>query len=201
MLVPGDEDVGGLDVAVNNALAVRGLQSFGDFDGEREQAFDVHGTAGDAMLQGYAVQKFHGNERLLAVLADFVDGADVGMIESRGGACLAAEALQRLRVARHFVGQEFEGDEAAEVGVFGLVDDAHAAAAELVDDAVVRDGLADHSLSVIREEVSFVESSHLTDEAPSSQRMTRLAGVKVGTFLFPFCPVDLYSSTHLRFPP
>ncbi len=28
--------------------------------------------------------------------------------------------------------------------VLGLVDDAHAAAAQLLDDAVVRDGLADH---------------------------------------------------------
>src|SRR5580693_7266454 len=68
------------------------------------------------------------------------------MIEGRGGASLAAEALERLRIARHFVGKEFEGDEAAEVGVFRLVDYSHAAAAEFVDDAVVRDGLADHSV-------------------------------------------------------
>ncbi len=135
-------------------LTVRGLEPFGDFDRERQQTLYVHGTAGDAMLQGYAVQKFHGNERLLAVLADFVDGADIGMVEGRSGASLAAEALQRLRVARHFVGKELEGDEAAEVGVFGLVDYSHAAAAEFVDDAVVRDGLADHSVwSIIREDV------------------------------------------------
>ena len=41
-------------------------------------------------------------------------------------------------------GQEFERDEATKLGVLGLVDDAHAPAAELLDDAVMRDGLADH---------------------------------------------------------
>ena len=32
-----DEDVGGLDVAVNDARAVRGIQRVGDFDAERQQ--------------------------------------------------------------------------------------------------------------------------------------------------------------------
>ena len=41
-------------------------------------------------------------------------------------------------------GEELEGDEAAELDVFGLVDHAHAAAAEFFEDAIVRDGLADH---------------------------------------------------------
>jgi hypothetical protein len=146
MLAASNKDVGGLDVAMNDALTVRGLQSLGDFDRLRQQALYVHGAAGDAVFQRYAVEKFHGNERLLAVLADFIDGANVRMIEGRGSASLAAETLHRLRIARHFVGKEFEGDEAAEVGVFRLVDDAHAATAQLLDNSVMRDGLADHGV-------------------------------------------------------
>ena len=42
-----------------------------------------------------------------------------------------------------FIGQESEGHKAAEFGVLGLVDNAHPTAAQLLDDAVVRDGLAD----------------------------------------------------------
>ena len=38
VLVAGDEDIGRLDVAMNDALTVRGLQAFGDFDRERQQA-------------------------------------------------------------------------------------------------------------------------------------------------------------------
>jgi hypothetical protein len=52
--------------------------------------------------------------------------------------------FQRLRVLRHIVGQEFESDKATKVGVLGLIDHAHPTAAELLHDAVVRDGLADH---------------------------------------------------------
>ena len=40
--------------------------------------------------------------------------------------------------------QELERDRAAEARVFGLVDDAHAAAAEEFGDLIVGDPLADH---------------------------------------------------------
>ena len=43
-----------------------------------------------------------------------------------------------------FIGKEFEGDEAAQLGVFSFVNNTHAATTELLDDAVVRDGLVDH---------------------------------------------------------
>ena len=76
--------------------------------------------------------------------ADFVDGADVGMIQSGRRSRLAPEAFQRLRIFGQLVGQELQGDEAAELSVLGLVDHTHPAAAELLDDAVVRNGLADH---------------------------------------------------------
>ena len=56
-----------------------------------------------------------------------------------------AETFQRLRVLGDFVGEEFEGNEAAEHGVLRLVDDAHAPTAQLLDHAIVRDGLADHN--------------------------------------------------------
>ena len=46
-------------------------------------------------------------------------------------------------VPGHVIGQELQGDEAVKPGVLGLVDHTHAPAAELLDNAVVRDGLAD----------------------------------------------------------
>ena len=83
------------------------------------------------------------DEGLITEFADLIDGADVGMVQCGGGTRLPAEAFQRLRVLGNFVGQEFEDHEAAEHGVLGVVDHAHAAA-ELLDDAIVGDGLADH---------------------------------------------------------
>jgi hypothetical protein len=141
----GDKMLAGLMSRWTMPLRMRGVQSVGDLDGQREHCLVIQRLSGDQMLQGHAIQKLHGDERLLAMFADFVDGANVGMIERRCGARFAAKAFERLRVARQFIGQELEGDEAAEFGVFGLVDHAHAAAAEFFDDAVVGDGLVDHS--------------------------------------------------------
>jgi hypothetical protein len=78
------------------------------------------------------------------MLADFVNGADVGMIQRRRGPRLASETLQSLLVLGQLIGQELEGDEAPQFRIFGLVNHAHPAAAQLFDDAVVRNGLADH---------------------------------------------------------
>jgi hypothetical protein len=60
---------------------------------------------------------------------------------------LSLKTGQGLRIAGYVVGQKFDGDEAVQARVLGLIDDAHAATAEFLEDAVVRDGLADHVLA------------------------------------------------------
>ena len=77
-------------------------------------------------------------------LSDLVDRANIGMIQRRGGAGLALEALQRRRVFLQLSGQELQSHVPAEAEIFGLIHHAHAAAAELVQDAVVGDGFARH---------------------------------------------------------
>src|SRR5215471_16148075 len=67
------------------------------------------------------------------------------MIQSRGGPCFPAETFQRLRVRGQFIWQEFQSDKATEVEVLGLVNYPHPAATQLINDAVMRDGLAQHS--------------------------------------------------------
>ena len=52
------------------------------------------------------------------------------------------EVKIRLRISRQFIGQELEGDKAAKLGVLGLVDHTHSAAAQFLQDAIVRNGLA-----------------------------------------------------------
>jgi hypothetical protein len=70
-------------------------------------------------------------------------GADLRMIQSGRSLRFALESGQSLRILGYFIGQEFQGDETIQLHVLGLVDDTHATAAQLLDDAVVRDGLAD----------------------------------------------------------
>ena len=65
------------------------------------------------------------------VLLDGVHGADARVIERRGSPRLALEALQHGRVARQLGREELERHAAPEPRVLGLVDDPHAAGAEL----------------------------------------------------------------------
>ena len=83
---------------------------------------------------------------LAVLLADVVNGADIGMVQRRCGLRFAPKSRQGLGIAGHFVGQKLQRDKAVQARVLGFVDHAHATAAELFDDAVVRDGLADHEV-------------------------------------------------------
>ncbi len=74
------------------------------------------------------------------VIADLVDGQDVGMIERRRGPRLVQETAQPFRIAAQFRPQHLERDRPAEHRIDGLVDLAHPAAAEQVVDLVTADG-------------------------------------------------------------
>jgi hypothetical protein len=76
----GDKNVSGLDVAVDDTFGVGGVEPIGNFDGQRQSQFGLHRLPGNFMLQRYAIQKFHGDERASAVFGYFVDSANVGMI-------------------------------------------------------------------------------------------------------------------------
>ena len=84
---------------------------------------------------------------LALVLADFVDSADVRVVERRSRARFPLEAGQRLLIAGHFLGQKLERYHAAELGVLGLVHHAHASAAQLADDTIVGKRAADSNPS------------------------------------------------------
>src|SRR5713101_345169 len=69
------------------------------------------------------------------------------MIQGGGGPRFALESLQRLRIAGQFLGKELQRDVTAQLEVFGFVYHTHAAATELPQDSIVRDGFADHGRS------------------------------------------------------
>jgi hypothetical protein len=139
-----DEEVGGLDVPVDDAPAVGRVQGVGNLYAEIHDLRWVEGATADAVLERVSLQELHGDEGPSFVLVDVVDRADVGMVEGRGGPGLPPEPLQRGVASEEPVGKELERDRAAEAGVLGLVDDAHPSAAELLDDPVMGDRLTDH---------------------------------------------------------
>ena len=66
------------------------------------------------------------------------------MIEQRGRLGFSEEAGFFVFVPQSGGGKKLESNDAAQLGVFGLVDDTHPAFTELGGDLVMRDGLADH---------------------------------------------------------
>src|SRR5713226_5366407 len=81
---------------------------------------------------------------MAVLLPDLIDRADIGMVESGGCLRLPLEAGQGLGVFGDVIGQKLQGDKPVQGHVLGLVDHTHPATTQLVEDAVVRDGLADH---------------------------------------------------------
>ena len=65
------------------------------------------------------------------------------MVEGRSSLSFSLETSQGLRVLCDVIGQKLQSDKPVQGYVFSLVDNTHPTAAQLFDDAVMRDGLAD----------------------------------------------------------
>jgi hypothetical protein len=141
---PGHKDVRRLDVTVDDTFGVSCVECIGDLNCERHHRFCVHRLSCNPVLERQPIQKLHGDERFAVLVVNFVDRANVGMVQRGGSLGFALKAAECLRVFGYIVGQKLQSDKAVELDIFSLVDHTHATATELFDDAVVRDGLADH---------------------------------------------------------
>ncbi len=130
------QDVGRLQVAVNDAFVVRCLHGAGQ---RLQQACGLpcrQRGAVELPVQAAAGTELQGEEGPAVVLADLVDLDDVRVLEAGDGLGLGAETCQ-LRLAGVAAGQDhLEGDDAAQLDVPRLVDDTHATLAELAEDLV-----------------------------------------------------------------
>ncbi len=111
---------------------------------EAQSFLQWQGTAFNLVVEVLALDELHGKEGPAALLADFINGTNVGMTESGGSRSFPFEALAGLFVFEQMRRQKLQRDRALQLRVFGFVDDTHAALAELPGDLVVRNGPADH---------------------------------------------------------
>ena len=123
---------------------MRGIQSLGDFNCKFKKGLKLDRRPVDPVFQRLAFEKFQRDEGLPVFFSNVVNGADVGMIESRCSLRLAFKTSQGLRIARNIFRQEFQRDKSAQPRVFGLVNDAHTAAAQLFEDTVMGNALVFH---------------------------------------------------------
>jgi len=91
----GDKDVARLDVAVNDPSRMSRIQGVGNLHGQENHFVGFQWTTRNLMLQRQPVQVLHRNEGLAFVFADFVYGADVGMVQCR---CSLRGHADRIRL-------------------------------------------------------------------------------------------------------
>src|SRR4029077_20525359 len=116
----GDKNVRRLDVAMNDALDVGGIERFCNLNCQRENRLDLHGTPGNTVLQRHPVQKLHSDKRLTVLLTNVVNRADVGMVEGRCSLGFAVEAFQRLAILGNIWREKLESYKAVKSCVLGL---------------------------------------------------------------------------------
>src|SRR6516165_9096665 len=75
-----DENVGGFDVAMDDAFGVCCVEPFCNLDGHVQKTFDSHRSTRDTALQRHSVKKLHHDECLPVHFADVVNGADIRMV-------------------------------------------------------------------------------------------------------------------------
>ena len=127
--VVGDQDVLGLDVAVDEAGGVRGREGL-EHGVEEDQRLrrGQRAVLPQDVAQGAARHVLHGQVDQPVVLALVVHGDDVAVRQPSGGLGLALEPRDEGLVVREVGMHDLEGDDPVQAQVERLVDRRHAAA-------------------------------------------------------------------------
>ena len=137
------EDVRGLDVAVDHALPMRVVERAQDLRHDPHDVGDAEALVRlEARLELASLDELHRDVPDAGFLAEIVDRHDVRMVEAARRLRLAAKAVDHLRrvlAGELVLADRLQRDDALDHRVVGLVDDAHRAAADLAPDLVLAD--------------------------------------------------------------
>ena len=91
---------------MDDPLFVSGLQALCRLDGDIESVLQLQRPGFDLLIETFAFKEGHRDEGASVLFSDFVNGTNVGMIQSGGGFRLALEAFTEF-----LVGDEMRGEE------------------------------------------------------------------------------------------
>ena len=134
--VPGEEEVLGLQVAVNDALLVRRGEAARDLDREVDRFPERQRPRGEALAQCLALEQLEDEVGRVALETDVEHREDVGVVERSRRSGLVREAAHPHGVGLSVGGDHLDRDFAANPRVAGAVDLARAPRAERRQDLV-----------------------------------------------------------------
>jgi hypothetical protein len=130
------EDIGGLEVAMDDALIVGVLHRVAHPRHQAHAGGQVEAVAVGVLVQGQAADELHREERLTVVgEAGLVDLRNAGVVQPGQDLRLVGEALEEGGGGEAGA-YDLEGDRAARAILFRLVDGSHAPLAEQAQNAV-----------------------------------------------------------------
>src|SRR3954454_12507134 len=86
-----DEDISRLDIAMDDAATVRGVQRIRNLQCKFKPPLETKRCVPQYLTQGVAFKALHCNEQVSLLFPDFVDRTDVRVIESRCRSRLSVE--------------------------------------------------------------------------------------------------------------
>src|SRR5438094_4716712 len=90
------EDVGWLDVPMNDSLRVGRIERVGNLNRQIKQQLSLEGLAFDGVPERLPLQELHYDKVLSLMLSDLMDSANIGMVQSGSCPRFTLKSLQRL---------------------------------------------------------------------------------------------------------
>ncbi len=145
--IAAGEDVAGLEIAMDDADVVRGLDGVAHLEEELETCVEGHGLGGGEVDERQTGDEFHGEvHAAVGKGVEVMDLHDAGVVATGEQVGLVAQARHAVASVGEAGAQDLEGDGSAVCEVDGAIDAAHAAFAERLADAVRTDDGADERI-------------------------------------------------------
>ena len=123
---PGEHDVSGLQVAVDDPVTMGHVERTSDLDAVAQDLLEGKCALPEPVRKRLAFEVLHDQVIDALVLTDVVEDADVGMCQGGYGLGLPLEALASLGARREVCREDLDGDGPVEAGVASPVHLAHA---------------------------------------------------------------------------
>ena len=132
----GQHHVARLQVAVNDALAMRLVERVGDLDAGLERLRDPQRALLETLRERFTFEVLHDQEISSVLMPDVIERADVRVVQAGDSLRFEFQPRAQRRIRRDLRGQDFDRDRSAKTRIGRLVDLTHPPSSHAIDDLI-----------------------------------------------------------------